>query len=122
MPYYLAWFQPLKSSMLAATYKIFVLPERQATILEALLAFKGPTEAMPGCLTSRVTQDVSDPEVIIYTEDWKSQQALEKHIRSQRYNSLLTILDLSQHEPEVRFVTSTQEWGMEFIEAVRSGK
>lgn len=117
--YHLAQFRLPNASVIAATYKIFVPPDRQATILEALLSFVGPTEVKPGCLSCRVTQDVSDPEVIIYTEEWQSQDALESHIRSQRYHFLLTIIDLSRREPEVRFTTTAQEWGMEFIEAVR---
>ncbi len=67
-------------------------------------------------------QDLSDPEVIIYTEEWQSRDELENHVRSQRFHILLTIIDLSLRAPEIKIATMTQAWGMEFIESVRLGK
>ena len=105
--------------MITATIKIFVTAERKKDILETLFNFAGPVEVMPGCLGCHVTQDVEDPLAITYTEEWQTQEDLERHLRSPNYLLLLQLIDLSEREPEVRFMTTTACWGMEFIEKVR---
>ena len=87
--------------------------------MESLRSFVGPTEVKTGCLRCCIYQDVDDPDAITYAEEWQNETQLVNHIRSHRYLQLLTILDLSAHEPEVRFYTATEPKGMEYIKSIR---
>jgi quinol monooxygenase YgiN len=69
-----------------------------------------------------LVQDLGNPDVIIYSEEWQSPHDFENHIRSPRYHVLLNIIDLSIQQPEVKITTTMQEWGMEYIEAIRLAK
>jgi quinol monooxygenase YgiN len=52
-------------------------------------------------------------------EQWKTQEALDKHISSDDFRRILAVLDLSVGPPEVKFVTASHTTGMELIEELR---
>ena len=108
--------------MITAYYKIVASAEQKEVILESLRSFMGPTEVKPGCVRCSISQDVENAGIIVYTEEWQSEAQLENHIRSPRYPQLLTIIDLSASEPEVKFYTTTEIKGMEYIESIRMKK
>ena len=105
--------------MITATYKIVAPAGQKENILECLSSFMGPTEVKAGCMRCSISQELEYPDVIIYTEEWLTERHLENHISSPRYLQLLTIIDLSAAEPEVRFQTTTEIKGMEYIESIR---
>jgi quinol monooxygenase YgiN len=82
----------------------------------------GPTEVKPGCVRCSISQDLENPDTIVYTEEWQSETYLENHIRSPHYRELLAIIDLSASEPEVRFYTTGEIKGMEYLESIRLKK
>jgi quinol monooxygenase YgiN len=108
--------------VITAYYKIVAPAKQKEAILESLRSFMGPTEVKPGCVRCGISQDVEDPYLIVYTEEWQNEAQLENHIRSPRYPQLLTIIDLSASEPEVKFYTTTEIKGMEYIESIRLKK
>ena len=107
--------------MITATYKLVAPVGRENEMIRALRIFKGPTEARPECRWCTISQDVDDPSVIIYVEEWLADKALQNHIRSDRYQLLLSIIEMSAIAPEIKFRTTMQTRGLEFIEALRGG-
>lgn len=107
--------------MIRATYKLVAPSGREDEIIEALRIFKGPTEVWPECRLCAISQDADDPCLITYLEEWLTEEALEKHIRSDRYPQLLYIVEISAAEPEIQFSTTTEIKDLEFVEALRGG-
>lgn len=107
--------------VITAIYKLVAPASRENEIIEALRIFKGPTEARPECLLCAISQDVDDPSLIIYVEEWLAEKALESHIRSDRYRQLLSIIEMSAAAPEIKFRTTKEAGGLELIEALRGG-
>lgn len=108
--------------MITATYKLVAPAGQEDEILGALRIFKGPTEARRGCLACAISQDDDDPGVITYLEEWQTEKALEIHIRSDHYQQLLYIIEMSARAPEISFRIARKTKGIEFIEALRGGK
>jgi quinol monooxygenase YgiN len=108
--------------VITATYNLVAPVGQEEEILGALRIFKGPTEARRECLACAISQDEDDPGVITYLEEWQTAEALEGHIRSDRYRQLLFIIEMSARAPEIRFRTATETKGIEFIEALRGDK
>ena len=122
MDSYLALQWQYITAMITAYYKIVASAGQKEAILESLRSFMGPTEVKSGCVRCSLSQDVDEPDCIIYTEEWQTDADLANHVRSPRYLQLLAIIDLSVSEPEVKFYTTTEIKGMEYIEAIRLGK
>ncbi len=104
--------------MIIATLRMTAPPGKRTEILRTLRPLLGPTRVQPGCLSCRLYRDVEQSNALIWLEEWESQAALERHVRSADYRILLAMLDLSSKPPEIRFDTVAATQGMEMIAAV----
>ena len=105
--------------MITSTFRFYVYPEHRGNVLKTLRSVIGPTEVQPGCISCHMYQDVDNPNNLTYVEEWESEEALNKHICSDFYKGILSVLDLSSREPSVQFHTVSETRGLDFIERVR---
>ena len=78
--------------MIQASLGIVAPAERRDEIVQTFRSLVGPTEVKAGCLGCRVYQDVSDKNALTYVEEWQTQEDLERHLRSDQYRKLLTLI------------------------------
>lgn len=96
-------------------------PDRATELIRALRLQMGRTKVQPGCLDCQICQDVQDPHVVIYQEQWRSWPDIEKHIGSERFASILELMELSSDAPDLQFCDIHETRGMEFVRKVRKG-
>ncbi len=53
-------------------------------------------------------------------EIWRTEEDLNRHIRSDEYLNLLLVVDMALKQPEIRFDIISRSMGMEAIEKARS--
>jgi len=72
-----------------------------------------------GCDHVELTRDADDASVLIYVEDWEDRAQLESRIRSERFGSLLGLMEACPTAPllELRFVSEIQ--GLDYVATVR---
>jgi quinol monooxygenase YgiN len=73
-----------------------------------------------GCLGCHVYEDVQEDNVIMYEEMWRSEEDLERRLRSEEYRTMLLVMEMALKHPEVRFNAVSTSTGMEMIEKARS--
>lgn len=105
--------------MYLSIVKIYPVQGSEHKILDVLDSMKGPTSSLMDCLNCSVTIESGKPVVICYTEQWRSSQALEKHLRSNLYGRLLEAIECSGQSPEVFFYEVKETLGLELIEKIR---
>ena len=88
-------------------------------VAEFLTDFARRTRYEPGCLESRVYQDVEQKRGVLLEELWKDPDQLERHLRSSEFQKLILVMELSVTPPEVSFRTVTRSTGIETIEEAR---
>ncbi|HZW37562.1 MAG TPA: hypothetical protein VFF01_11510 [Candidatus Deferrimicrobiaceae bacterium] len=88
-------------------------------MLKALSSLALLARLNPGCLDCRLSLNANHPRSFFYVEDWASTEDLEREIRSDRFNRLLSILETAPEPPvlEFRFVSETR--GLEYVGEVR---
>lgn len=101
------------------TLRMIVRPERRSDLLETIRGMLEPVRVERGCLSYRLYEDVEDRNTFVLVEEWKTQQDLENHIRTDNQRRLLELMDLLIEQPELRFNTVSHTAGMELIEDVR---
>lgn len=106
--------------MFLAIVKIFPRPESEQCLLELLGSMKGPLSGISDCLGCSIAIEENNGKEICYTEQWKSREALEIHLRSALYARLLEALEISKIAPEVGFYEMTGVGGLELIEDLRT--
>jgi quinol monooxygenase YgiN len=99
---------------------IAVTPVKGEQLRRALAAWAGPTAAESGCMSCRILQDSSDPFSFFYEAQWKSQDDLLRHLRSEHYKRLLVLMDLGSAPPLVEFHNVAGTQGLDLIERVRN--
>ena len=75
-----------------------------------------------GCGHAELARDAEDSSVLIYVEDWEDREQLERRIRSDRFGSLLGLMEACPAAPhlELRFVSEVH--GLDYVAAVRQAQ
>jgi quinol monooxygenase YgiN len=105
-----------RASMVVFTMRVVTAPARRDALMALLEALLEPTRVEPGCLDCRLYADKDDAAALTLVEEWSSQQALDRHLRSDARKSLIATMELSAVAPVVRFDTLMRREGMEAIE------
>lgn len=105
--------------MILFRVQLRVSPAVRDGILKSLLRLVGPTRAVRGCAACGVYVNVEEEDCLIYAEEWETQEALDRRLRTGDLKVLLSVLDLAPEPPVVRFDTINETQGMEVIAAAR---
>ena len=81
-----------------------------------------PTQASSGCLSCRSYHDTKNDDSFILIEEWKSEEDLGKHKRSDEFKVILALMDLSTGPPEFKIHTLSHTTGMDAVVKMRSRK
>jgi quinol monooxygenase YgiN len=100
--------------------RIAVAPTKREQLMRALRAWSGPTGVESGCLSCRILQEESEPLAFCYQAQWKTQDDLLRHVRSEHYKRLLVLMDLGSEPPLVEFHTVSETKGMDLIQRARN--
>ncbi len=103
------------------TLRIKVPRERRRDFMDSAQLIVEPTRIQPGCISCRLYQDSDEPDVVLLVEEWESRKELDRHINSDQYRIILSLMEASDQFPEIKLNTISKTEGLEAIEAVRSG-
>lgn len=107
--------------MVRVELRIVARPERRGEMVHALRALTLPIQAAPGFLSSRILQDVGDPDALYYVEEWQTAADLDRQVRSTVYTRLLALMEVAAEPPELRLNWVTAVRGLEYLAEVRLG-
>jgi quinol monooxygenase YgiN len=74
-----------------------------------------------GCISCRQYQDVLVKGVFMLEEFWTSEQALHRHLRSEKFRTVLLVIEMATEAPEIRFDTIAHSTGISTIKKARGG-
>ena len=106
--------------MVDATIKMTVPPEKWREVLQTFKAILGPIRREQGCISCNCYVDVEAENIIIFKEEWKSNEDLDTHLRSVHFGVLVGAMKLLNKEPEFRFDTIASTAGAEAIKAAQT--
>ena len=104
--------------MFLTLVRLYPCPDKQEAIRQFLAGILGPTRVQPGCLSCTLATE-SDPDALLYTEIWKSEADLLRHLRSDGYAKVLATMELSTTRPEVCIYEVVNLRGLEWVEQLR---
>ncbi len=108
--------------MITSTIRITASENPDSEIVRVLRSLIEPTRVETGCISCGLYKDLHDPSVIIWVEDWTTQDDLERHLRSPQYKKILAAFDMSDAQPDIRFDTVVETKGMQLIAEARGVK
>ena len=106
--------------MINATIRFTASAEKIEKLRDVLLSVLGPTQAMPECICCRLYQDESNPNSWLLFEEWRSEEGMRRHVKSEAYRVVLEAMELSSEAPEVKFSLENKVEGFELIASIRA--
>jgi quinol monooxygenase YgiN len=105
--------------MIHSFLRIKIAPKRNSQALEILKPFIERIKVTPGCLDSRLYKDLQEEDVLMLEQRWRSEEDLNRHLRSREYQNVLLLMEMAKSRPEVCFEKIARTSGLETVEAAR---
>jgi quinol monooxygenase YgiN len=105
--------------MVQATLRMTLPPGRLREALGMLIPMADRIRVDSACLGCHVYQDAQEDCVLMLEERWRSEEDLERHLRSIDYRNVLLLMEMALEAPEVMFNTILRSSGMEAIAKAR---
>ena len=106
--------------MVISTIRMAIPAAKHNDALKILRSIAGQSRDDQGCISYSVYRDIEDDNVLMIQGNWKSEENMDQHVRSDEYRNLLLVLEMSLKQPEIRFDTISSSAGIETIEEIRS--
>ena len=115
--------QPNSRAGVTFQVRLVSADESREELLRTLRSVVGPVRGTAGCLRCNLLEDVQDPTEVVFVEDWRSEEAFVRHIRTDVFRRVLQGMDLAAEPPEVRIKSVSGVGGMERLrELVEAGR
>jgi len=105
--------------VVVATLRVIVPRSKRQEILQVLRAVLATTEVQSECERCRLYRDAQDDRAFLLVQEWTTQSALDRYLRSDLYRTILAVLETASEPPEIRFDTLAQRAGVEVVEIAR---
>lgn len=106
--------------MIDVTIRMSVPSDKRLEVLQTIKSLLDPIRNERGCLSCYCCVDSEAENILVFKQEWKTNEDLAAHIRSDHFSILLGAMKLLSIEPEVRFNTIASTAGEEAITAVRT--
>jgi len=77
------------------------------------------TRLEEGCISCRLYRDLQVEGALMLEEIWSSQSDLERHLRTDKFHTVLLVVEMASVYPEIRFDVIAHTTGMETIQRIR---
>ncbi|WP_051689816.1 putative quinol monooxygenase [Pelobacter seleniigenes] len=91
--------------MIDVTIRMKVPADKRNEVLQAISDLLAPIRNEQDCLSCHCYLDVEAEDVVIFEQEWKTNEALATHLRSAHFKVLLGAMKLLLIEPEIKFNT-----------------
>lgn len=108
--------------MIDVTIKMTVTADKRSEILQTIKGLLVQIRDEQDCLSCHCYQDIEEEDVVIFEQEWQTNEALTSHLRSDHFKILLGAMKLLSIEPEIRLNTVVATAGLEAIAAARGGE
>ena len=88
-------------------------------LIEAFRFLMVSTRIEPGCLSCSVW---SEPDASVhYVEEWQTETDIRRRVESDRFTSVLALLESVREAPRVQFDFVSTTRGLDYVEEIRHG-
>ena len=88
-------------------------------LLDAFRCLMAPTRLEPGCLRCLVWEEIEEDTTLHYAEEWATEADMRRRVQSDRFTSLLGVMEAAAEPPRVQFDFVTSTRGLDYVEEVR---
>lgn len=87
-------------------------PQNQDKAVEIINFILERIQVESGCVSCHFYQDISSKGVFLLLQEWETRGDLERHICSEEFCHILTLIELASELPEIRLNTISKKEGL----------
>jgi quinol monooxygenase YgiN len=99
--------------------KIKIVAENQHKAAEIINFVIERVQVEKGCKNFQFYQDNTKKDSFLLFQEWESRVVFEKHLHSDEFRHVLTLIDLANELPEISFNTISQQEGLGLITSLK---
>ena len=102
------------------TIRVNLPSKKRKEALTILGSIIEQTKLEEGCITCRLYQDAQEEGALMLQQLWSSEEDLHRHLRSDRFHTVLLVVEMAVEPPEIRFESIATSAGVEVIQQARN--
>ena len=87
-------------------------------IANGLSTVVGPARSIPGCISFRIYSDKDDPDVVLLLSQWRSEDQLNKYIRTPDFRRILAMMETASKAPDLTVQHISWTKGLDYVREV----
>jgi quinol monooxygenase YgiN len=107
--------------MYQVNLRMMARPRHAVEAIKALRSITFAAQVERGFISSRIYQEVGNPDALCMEQEWSSEPELNSHIRSSCFTDLLMLMETALEAPMLEVHSVSETRGLEYVEAVRFG-
>jgi len=108
-----------KLTLVTCWFDMRFAPKDMERAMQLLLSVTERIRVKRGCSACTVAKDAGNPDLVLYREDWDSEEFFQHHVRSDEFRRVLFAMDLCCQEPKVQVANQSGHFGMEYLSRLR---
>lgn len=108
-----------EAGMIIERVGIVAHPENREDLRRGLASLVGPTQVESGCIECRLYQESANMNAFRFESQWRTLDDFLLHARSDRYRTLLELVETSVTPPIIEFHQIAETHGLDLVRAAR---
>jgi quinol monooxygenase YgiN len=108
-----------QDSRFIALFKLKISEENQQKATEIINFVIERVRVESGCKNFQFYRDITKSDSFLLLQEWASKAVFEKHIHSNEFRHVLTLIDLANELPKISFNTISQQEGLGLITSLK---
>jgi quinol monooxygenase YgiN len=105
--------------MILASIRIRPKEGKMESVLRTVQGLLEPMRVQPGCQGFTCSRDIEEEGVMVLEERWETRKDIERHIKSDGFRTILSLLEEAGEKPVVEFHEVSGTSGIEKIGELR---
>jgi quinol monooxygenase YgiN len=107
-----------RDAMVNLMLRMVTSPGMGDGVANGLHTVVGPARSIPGCISFRIYSDKDDPDVVLLLSQWRSEDQLNKYIRTPDFRRILAMMETASKAPDLSVQQISWTKGLDYVREV----
>ena len=107
-----------RDAMVNLMLRMVTSPGMGGGVANGLNTVVGPARSISGCISFRIYSDKDDPDVVLLLSQWRSEEDLNKYIRTPDFRRILAMMETASKAPDLSVQHISWTKGLDYVREV----